>query len=62
MFAAPEGARLVEEVGDGAHGTLRLVASPMRLSATPYEPRFPPPRLGEHTEEVLAELGEDPAS
>ncbi len=62
VFDAPEGARLVEEVGDGAHGTLRLVASPMRLSATPYEPRFPPPRLGEHTEEVLAELGEDPAS
>jgi len=29
------------------------VASPMRFSATPLEHRVPPPRLGEHTREVL---------
>ncbi|MDE2147470.1 MAG: CoA transferase [Burkholderiales bacterium] len=37
--------------------TLRLVASPMKLSATPVQLRRPPPLLGEHTDEVLAELG-----
>ncbi len=28
----------------------------MRLSSAPTEVRFPPPKLGEHTEEVLSEL------
>jgi crotonobetainyl-CoA:carnitine CoA-transferase CaiB-like acyl-CoA transferase len=36
---------------------LRLVASPMKFSATPVQYRRPPPLLGEHTDEVLAELG-----
>jgi len=34
-------------------GTVPLVASPMRLSATPVEYRLPPPLLGQHTREVL---------
>jgi crotonobetainyl-CoA:carnitine CoA-transferase CaiB-like acyl-CoA transferase len=37
--------------------TLQLVASPMKLSATPVQVRRGPPLLGEHTDEVLAELG-----
>ena len=37
--------------------TLRLVASPMRLSATAVQYRRPPPLLGQHTDEVLAQLG-----
>jgi crotonobetainyl-CoA:carnitine CoA-transferase CaiB-like acyl-CoA transferase len=36
---------------------LELVASPMKLSATPVTLRRPPPLLGEHTDEVLAEFG-----
>ena len=36
---------------------VRLVASPMKLSATPVQYRRPPPLLGEHTDEVLAEAG-----
>ena len=39
------------------------VASPMRFSATPVEYRQPPPRLGQHSREVLRELlGCDEAS
>jgi crotonobetainyl-CoA:carnitine CoA-transferase CaiB-like acyl-CoA transferase len=37
--------------------TLELVASPMKLSATPVALRHPPPLLGQHTDEVLAEFG-----
>lgn len=55
VFDAPEieARNVIVEVPDAKHGTLRLVASPLRLSDTP--PRHPvaPPRLGEHTEEVL---------
>ena len=35
---------------------LRLVASPINLSATPVRTDLPPPLLGQHTEQVLAEL------
>ncbi len=41
----------------------RLIASPLRLSATPVETRRAPPLLGQHTEEVLEEvLGMDDAA
>ncbi len=38
-------------------GELHLVASPMKLSVTPVQYRFPPPLLGEHTDAVLGEIG-----
>jgi crotonobetainyl-CoA:carnitine CoA-transferase CaiB-like acyl-CoA transferase len=37
--------------------TLRLVASPLKLSETPVRYRRAPPLLGEHTDEVLIEAG-----
>ena len=40
---------------------IRTVASPMRLSAAPVQLRYAPPALGEHTTEVLRELGLDAA-
>ena len=44
-------------------GEIPLVASPLRLSATPVSYRRAPPGLGEQTEEVLRDwLGDEPAA
>jgi crotonobetainyl-CoA:carnitine CoA-transferase CaiB-like acyl-CoA transferase len=37
-------------------GKVRMVGAPVRLSETPGSVRSPAPMLGEHTEEVLADL------
>jgi crotonobetainyl-CoA:carnitine CoA-transferase CaiB-like acyl-CoA transferase len=38
-------------------GTIHSVGNPILFSQTPVSYRRPPPRLGEHTEEVLEGLG-----
>ena len=43
----------------GSVASIATVASPLRLMATPPVLHRPPPALGEHTDEVLAELGLD---
>ena len=48
------GLRLDLPTGQG--GQLPSVASPLRLSATPVQYRSAPPRLGEHTREVLSRV------
>jgi formyl-CoA transferase len=48
-----------QERDDMGDSSIRTVASPIRLSATPTTLRHAPPSLGEHTDEVLAELGLD---
>src|SRR5262245_21297044 len=56
VFEAPEARGAIQEVDDPTRGALRLVADPIRVDGTTSPARRPPPRLGEHTEEVLAEL------
>jgi crotonobetainyl-CoA:carnitine CoA-transferase CaiB-like acyl-CoA transferase len=45
------------EVEDGQGGTFRSIAAPARFPGADAERRPPSPKLGEHTREVLAELG-----
>ena len=47
--------RMIVELDPTASGPVRLVASPIEMSAAPFEVRHPPPVLGEHRDEVLAE-------
>jgi crotonobetainyl-CoA:carnitine CoA-transferase CaiB-like acyl-CoA transferase len=61
VFADPQ-VRAREMTVDIPHplaGAIRLVASPMKLSATPVQYRRPPPLLGSDTDAVLAEFGLD---
>ena len=60
VFADPQvqvrGMRLEMPHDSAASGTVALVANPLKLSATPPSYRHGPPTLGQHTDEVLAEL------
>ena len=49
--------RMIVESAPTAAGPVRLVGSPIEMSAAPFAIRRPPPRLGEHRDEVLAEIG-----
>jgi formyl-CoA transferase/CoA:oxalate CoA-transferase len=64
VFADPQTAArgMVETVEHPVAGTLRLVGLPYKLSDTPGSIRRPPPLLGEHTADVMAELGLPEAS
>jgi crotonobetainyl-CoA:carnitine CoA-transferase CaiB-like acyl-CoA transferase len=57
VFSDPQAvARGLTVAMEHASGTMNLVASPLRLSATPPEYRFAPPLLGQHTDEILQGL------
>ncbi len=46
----------VVELEHGSGERVKVIANPVRLSATPADYRVPPPQLGEHSEEVLSGL------
>ena len=48
---------MVVELEHPAAGMLRMLGSPLKLSAQPASIRRPPPVLGQHTDEILAEAG-----
>jgi crotonobetainyl-CoA:carnitine CoA-transferase CaiB-like acyl-CoA transferase len=48
---------MINELEHPTAGTLRTVGCPVRLTATPPAVRTAPPLLGQHTDDVLAELG-----
>lgn len=58
VFASAEVAErgMVASVDDAVHGKLRLMRSPLRFSETPTREPIAPPRLGEHTAEVLERI------
>jgi len=43
-------------------GPVTMPGAPYHLSATPWQLRTPAPTLGQHTAEVLAEAGIEPAA
>lgn len=49
--------QMLVEMEDPARGKLKLLGIPVKLSDTPGDIRLMPPLLGQHTEEVLKELG-----
>ena len=62
VFADPQvqARAMVETLTHPHHDSLRLVASPIKLSATPVSTRLAPPQLGEHEHPALADwLGWD---
>ncbi len=57
VFADPQvqARELVQSMPHASAKDVKLVANPMRLSATPIRYRLAPPTLGQHTQEVLAD-------
>ena len=53
---------MIVDLAPSPGGPVRLVASPIDMSDAPFRVRQAPPKLGEHTEEILAESRRDSAA
>ncbi|MFB6551115.1 CaiB/BaiF CoA transferase family protein [Streptomyces sp. NPDC056405] len=51
-----DGSDLIVRTRQGQDGDVELIGCPVRLSGTPWRLRYAPPRVGEHTDEVLGEV------
>jgi crotonobetainyl-CoA:carnitine CoA-transferase CaiB-like acyl-CoA transferase len=58
VFDSPAGARMALRLDHPVVGPVPSAADPLMLSATPVTYRRPPPRLGEHSDEIRRELGD----
>jgi crotonobetainyl-CoA:carnitine CoA-transferase CaiB-like acyl-CoA transferase len=52
---------LIVEIDHPLLGIARSIANPVRMSETPPAYRLPPPLLGQHSSDILKELGFDSA-
>ncbi len=52
---------MVMDVSQPGYGMIKMLGFPMKFSGTPCRVRRAAPSLGEHSDEILAELGFDPA-
>jgi CoA:oxalate CoA-transferase len=59
VFADPQvrHQQMLVEMPHPVHGMVKLLGMPVKLSDTPGEFRLAPPLLGEHTDEILREVG-----
>jgi crotonobetainyl-CoA:carnitine CoA-transferase CaiB-like acyl-CoA transferase len=64
LFADPQihAREMIAMLEHATIGPLRMLGIPVKLSDTPGVVRTPPPRLGEHTDTVLHDLGLDAAA
>ena len=53
---------MIVDLAPSPGGPVRLVASPIDMSDAPFRVRQAPPKLGEHTEEILAESHRETAA
>jgi crotonobetainyl-CoA:carnitine CoA-transferase CaiB-like acyl-CoA transferase len=51
--------QMVVEMQHPVAGAIRVMNNPIRLSEAPASVRMPPPTLGQHTDEILTEMGID---